>query len=73
MFGDTVEGSASWRIPLGLQLLPGVLLAVGSFFLPPSPRLLISQGKQEAALMSLARLRLRSFDEAKTDPLIQVI
>ena len=67
-----MEGSASWRIPLGVQMLPGALLAVGSFFLPPSPRLLIFQGKDEAALLSLARLRRRSLGEARTDPLIQV-
>lgn len=68
----TVPGSASWRIPLGLQLVPGLLLAFGSFLLPPSPRLLVYQGKNDAALASLAKLRLRSSEEAKTDPLLQV-
>ena len=67
-----MNGSVSWRIPLGLQIVPGVLLAVGSLFLPPSPRLLVAHGRSEEALMSLAKLRLRAPDEADADPLLQV-
>jgi len=62
----------SWRIPLGLQLIPGILLGLGSFALPESPRLLILHGQREAALACLAKLRLRSLAEARTDPLVQV-
>lgn len=69
----TVAGSASWRIPLGVQIIPGALLAVGSLFLPPSPRLLVAHGRNEEALMSLAKLRLRAPEEADTDPLLQVV
>lgn len=72
MVGVTVAGSLSWRIPLGLQLLPGILLGLGAFVLPASPRLLILQGRKEEALLSLAKLRLRPLSEARTDPLIQV-
>jgi MFS family permease len=64
----TVQSSASWRIPLALQLFPGVLLSLGCFFLPPSPRLLVLRGKSDEALRSLARLRLRPVD----DPALQV-
>jgi len=67
-----VAGSLSWRIPLGLQLLPGILLGLGTFALPASPRLLVLQGRREEALVSLAKLRLRSVSEARTDPLIQI-
>jgi Sugar (and other) transporter len=67
-----VPGSSSWRIPLGLQLLPGILLGLGVFVLPASPRLLVLQGRKEEALASLAKLRLRPLSEARTDPLIQV-
>ncbi len=67
-----VPGSLSWRIPLGLQLFPGILLGLGAFVLPASPRLLVLQGRREEALVSLAKLRLRSLSEARTDPLIQV-
>ena len=68
----TVEGSASWRIPLGAQLIPGITLAIGCIFLPPSPRLLVAQGRNDEALKILAKLRLRSEHEVQDDPLLQV-
>ena len=67
-----VEGSASWRIPLGVQLIPGIALAIGCIFLPPSPRLLVAQGRNGEALRTLARLRSRSEHEVQDDPLLQV-
>ena len=33
----TIEGSASWRIPVGLPMLWGLILLSGIFFLPDSP------------------------------------
>ncbi len=69
---STVAGSASWRIPLGLQLIPGIILAIGCYSLPPSPRLLVLHGKCDEALASLARLRLRNPNEAEGDVLLQV-
>ncbi|CAL1711576.1 unnamed protein product [Somion occarium] len=71
-FTRDLPGSASWRIPLGIQIIPGVLLGFGSISLPPSPRLLVAQGRSEEALQALARLRLRSSMEADTDPLLQI-
>lgn len=68
----TVEGSASWRIPLGVQLIPGIALAIGCIFLPPSPRLLVAQGRNDEALRTLAKLRMRSEHEVQDDPLLQV-
>lgn len=67
-----ITGSLSWRIPLGLQLVPGVILGLGTFALPESPRLLVLHGKREEALASLAKLRLRSLADARTDPLVQI-
>lgn len=67
-----VVGSASWRIPLGIQLIPGIILAVGCFFLPPSPRLLVLHGKYDDARASLAKLRMRTPEEAEGDLLLQV-
>ncbi|CAA7263052.1 unnamed protein product [Cyclocybe aegerita] len=66
------EGSASWRIPLGLQIIPGLILCAGCYFLPPSPRLLVLHGQYEDALRSLARLRMRTEEEAKGDALVQI-
>jgi MFS family permease len=64
----SIEGAASWRIPLGIQIIPGVALALGTFWLPPSPRLLVLRGKEQKALVTLLRLRDRDED----DPLAQV-
>ncbi|TFK33820.1 general substrate transporter [Crucibulum laeve] len=63
-----VPGSASWRIPLSLQVPPAILLALGALLLPPSPRLLVLQHREAEALSSLSRLRLRD----QEDPLLQV-
>ncbi|KAF8652610.1 hypothetical protein AX16_004299, partial [Volvariella volvacea WC 439] len=68
----SIPNSFSWRIPLGIQIIPGIVLAVGCLFLPPSPRLLVLQGKYEEALLSLAKLRLRTKEEAREDPLLQI-
>ena len=67
-----VDSSASWRVPLGIQLVPGIFLAFGCFFLPPSPRLLVAHGRSDEALLALAKLRLRSPEECHEDPLLQV-
>ena len=67
-----VPGSWSWRIPLGIQIIPGIILALGCSFLPPSPRLLVLQGRYDEAFASLARLRLRTPEEAESDPLLHV-
>ncbi|KAK0493038.1 MFS monosaccharide transporter [Armillaria luteobubalina] len=71
-FTRSIPSSASWRIPLGVQIVPGIILCVGCLFLPASPRLLVLQGRYEEALASLAKLRRRTPVEAKRDPLIQI-
>lgn len=42
--GDS-QSAASWRVPLSLQCIPSLILAVGTFFLPYSPRWLLMQGR----------------------------
>ncbi|KAI9491632.1 general substrate transporter [Zychaea mexicana] len=49
-------GQASWRIPLAIQIAPALILFFGAFFLPYSPRWLISKGRNEEALEVLAKL-----------------
>ncbi|RDL34555.1 uncharacterized protein BP5553_07683 [Venustampulla echinocandica] len=44
----------SWRIPSIFQALPSVCQAIGIFFLPESPRWLVSKGREDAALRILA-------------------
>ncbi|KAG2015214.1 sugar transporter [Coprinopsis cinerea AmutBmut pab1-1] len=68
----SIPGSASWRIPLAIQIGPGIILALGCLFLPPSPRWLVMQGRTDDALKSLAKLRMRTPEQARTDPLLQI-
>ena len=65
----------SWRIPLGIQLIPAIILALGcSFVLPPSPRLLVLQGKEEEAAKALNLLRggIANPEESDMDVLVQL-
>lgn len=48
---------ASYRIPIGIQFIFGVVLATGLFFLPDSPRYFVKRGNVEKARASLVRLR----------------
>jgi MFS transporter, SP family, sugar:H+ symporter len=52
----------SYRIPIALQLIWAAILALGLFMLPESPRYLVKQGKPEAALKSLSRVRGQPMD-----------
>lgn len=40
--GDS-QSEAAWRIPLGLQIVPALILGVGILFMPFSPRYVGSQ------------------------------
>jgi len=53
----TGQSTAAWRIPLGLQLVPALVLMVGALFLPFSPRWLMLRGREEECLENLAWLR----------------
>ncbi|KAF9535704.1 general substrate transporter [Crepidotus variabilis] len=51
-----IPSSASWRVPVGLQLLLGIILLSGIFFLPESPRHLLGIGRREEACRVIAAL-----------------
>lgn len=57
--GGTGDGQsdAAWLIPICIQILPAVVLAVGILFMPQSPRWLMNQGRQDECLETIARLR----------------
>lgn len=52
-----LKSSAAYRIPLGLQLVPAIILTIGLTLLPETPRFLVKKGRHEAAGLSLSRLR----------------
>ncbi|KAF9040293.1 general substrate transporter [Hymenopellis radicata] len=52
----SISNSASWRIPVGLQMLWGLILLSGIFFLPESPRHLLGTGRTEEAGKVIAEL-----------------
>ncbi|KAI0073728.1 general substrate transporter [Panus rudis PR-1116 ss-1] len=62
----TINNSASWRIPVGLQMLWGLILLSGIFFLPESPRHLLGTGKEAEARKVVAQLNSVPED----DPLV---
>ncbi|KAI8062139.1 hypothetical protein BC940DRAFT_370385 [Gongronella butleri] len=50
-------GDISWRLPLILQLVYGVIMLGGIMFLPFSPRWLMHVGREKEAMQVLKRLR----------------
>ncbi len=50
------QGTAAFRIPWGIQAVPGAILFFGLFFFPKSPRWLASKDRWEEALTVLAHL-----------------
>ncbi|KGO73202.1 Major facilitator superfamily domain, general substrate transporter [Penicillium italicum] len=51
------KDSGSYRIPVGLQMLWALILALGLFMLPESPRFFIRKGQKDKARTVLARIR----------------
>ncbi|CDO77278.1 hypothetical protein BN946_scf184753.g28 [Trametes cinnabarina] len=66
-----IEGSASWRIPVGLQMLWGLALLSGIFFLPESPRHLLGTGREEEARQVVATLNSLPEDDPAVTEIIE--
>ncbi|MCJ1262745.1 hypothetical protein MMC22_002615 [Lobaria immixta] len=49
--------TGSYRIPIAIQMLWAIILAIGLFLLPESPRYFVKRGKIDKATTSLAKLR----------------
>ncbi|KAI4129288.1 MAG: hypothetical protein LQ338_002297 [Usnochroma carphineum] len=50
------QSTLAFRIPWGVQIFPAMLLAIGMFFVPYSPRWLAGQDRWEEAIRVLANL-----------------
>lgn len=57
---ETIESAASWRIPIGLQFVAPCLLCSLLYYLPESPRWLLSRGRREEAIESLGKFRTKT-------------
>lgn len=55
-----ITGSASFRLPFGLQMVPATLLGLFIHLFPYSPRWLVMVDRHDDALKALSRLRRRS-------------
>jgi SP family sugar:H+ symporter-like MFS transporter len=60
----TISNSASWRIPVGLQMVWGLILMSGIFFLPESPRHLLGHGRVDDARRVITGLNSSGPDDA---------
>ncbi|XP_073150175.1 monosaccharide-sensing protein 2-like [Henckelia pumila] len=60
VFGMSLMDSPSWRLMLGVLSIPSIIyFALAAFFLPESPRWLVSKGKMKEAKQVLQMLRGR--------------
>jgi len=64
-FGD-------WRWPLGLAAVPALVLLVGMYFLPETPRWLISQDRDDEARRVLERTRIGEEVETEIEEIRRV-
>lgn len=66
-----IKGKASFRIPWGLEIVPGLILIIGIFFIPESPRWLAKQGYWEEAEIIVANIQAKGNRE-DADVLIEI-
>ncbi|KAF8585522.1 general substrate transporter [Ramaria rubella] len=64
-FCSYIESDYSWRIPLAMQCVIGGILAIGSLFMPESPRWLIDTGKDNEGMVVIADLHGGNLDNEK--------
>ncbi|KAM0492553.1 hypothetical protein ACHAP8_009908 [Fusarium lateritium] len=71
---STYTDGVGWKTVTGIQLVFPALLTAFVFFIPNSPRWLLSKDREEEAVACLQRLRSKSdFDEGRCDEEIKLI
>ncbi|KAK4993372.1 hypothetical protein LTR66_006029 [Elasticomyces elasticus] len=70
-FSDS--SSLQWKIPVAVQLLPGLLLLFGSLFVPEAPAFLADKGDLDAAVAALAWLRRLPRDDPSVKDEVEVL
>lgn len=66
-----INGVGSFRLSWGLQILPGILLFIGCFFIPESPRWLAKQDYWEDAEIIIAKIQAKG-NRNDPDVLIEI-
>lgn len=61
---ESINNSASWRIPIGIDILWALILGLGILVLPESPRYAYSKGRIDEARATIARLAGLDVDHA---------
>ncbi|KAF9068172.1 hypothetical protein BDP27DRAFT_1224731 [Rhodocollybia butyracea] len=61
-----VDTSISWRLPIGLQMIFAVILLLGIYRLPESPRYLLSTGQHDEGTRVVAALAALPVDHDET-------
>ncbi|BFZ65258.1 hexose transporter hxt5 [Saitoella coloradoensis] len=59
--------TGSWRIPIGINFLWGIILGVGMLFLPESPRYLLKVGREKDCRRVLAKMRGTNEDDENVE------
>lgn len=66
-----VDGKASFRVSWGIQIVPGLILFLGLFFIPESPRWLAKQGYWDEAEDIVAKIQAKG-DRSNPDVQIEM-
>ncbi|KAG7884717.1 hypothetical protein KL938_001844 [Ogataea parapolymorpha] len=69
----SIDDARCYRIPIGLQLIWGVVLGIGMYSLPESPRFFVKKDRLDDALHALSRFRrLPLNDKSLVEELIEI-
>ncbi|WP_408960392.1 sugar porter family MFS transporter [Natrinema sp. 74] len=67
-----IDAGLSWRVMLGLGMVPAMILFVGIIFMPESPRWLVEQDREQQARSVLSRIRNGANIDAEMDDIMQM-